>query len=59
MIEQNNYFYIFINIVYDDYKKFFFLISENDWKGFIREWKDDGYVLGDYFNLLDIFYQRR
>lgn len=56
MIEQNNYFYIFFNIVYDDYKKFFFLISENDWKGFIREWKDDGYVLGDYFNLLDIFY---
>jgi len=32
---------------------------ENDWKGFTREWPDDGYGLGNYPNLPDISYQRR
>lgn len=59
MIEQNNYFYTFINIAHDDHKKFPLPTPENDWKGFTREWKDDGYALGDYPNLPDISYQRR
>ena len=52
--------YFFCNhTAYDDYKKFPVPTPENDWKGFKRDWPDDGYGLGDYPNLPDISYQRR
>ncbi|KAL9984119.1 hypothetical protein ACROYT_G006379 [Oculina patagonica] len=44
---------------HDDHKKFPLPTPENDWKGFTRGWKDDGYALGDYPNLPDISNQRR
>ena len=44
---------------HDDHLRFPIPTPENDWKGFTREWPDDGYGLGDYPNLPDISYQRR
>lgn len=44
---------------HDDHLRFPIPTPENDWKGFTREWPDDGYALGDYPNLPNISYQRR
>ena len=52
---------VFLSVftAHDDHLKFPIPTPENDWKGFKREWPDDGYALGDYPNLPDISYQRR
>lgn len=58
-IEMLLTFVFLFHTAHDDHLRFPIPTPENDWKGFTREWPDDGYALGDYPNLPNISYQRR
>ena len=58
-IEMLLTFVFLFHTAHDDHLRFPIPTPESDWKGFTREWPDDGYALGDYPNLPNISYQRR